>query len=108
MGIKHTFIFGAGPGAVGTADVLDMATAVLCTSVVPPLLCHPYKYKLGVIYVIICVELSLVARALTSVYGMKAIIVDKMISLLFTAFFEHHGIVNMVKLSLSSTLIFYL
>ena len=38
---RNTFIFWAGPGAVGTANVLNMATAVLSTSVIPSFLCHP-------------------------------------------------------------------
>ena len=44
--IKLTFIFWAGPGAVGATNVLNMATAVLGTSVVPPLLCHSFNYKI--------------------------------------------------------------
>ena len=38
--MKHTFIFWAGPGAIGAANVLNMTTAVLGAAVVPPLLCH--------------------------------------------------------------------
>ena len=38
---KNTFIFWAGPGAVGAANVLNMATAVLGTSIIPSFLCHP-------------------------------------------------------------------
>ena len=38
--MKRTFIFWAGPGAIGAANVLNMTTAVLGAAVVSPLLCH--------------------------------------------------------------------
>merc|ERR1712244_10761 len=43
--LANSFIFWAGPGAVGAANVLNMATAVLGTSIIPSFLCHPVFYK---------------------------------------------------------------
>ena len=38
--LLDSLVLGAGLGAVGAADKLDMATAVLVTSSVPPFGCH--------------------------------------------------------------------